>query len=284
MGLSFWQEKMSSSITQCPGCYTRFKVTTEQLVAHNGIVRCGLCSAIFNAPEHLQDDEPSPQLKLPIPQQEDEATPAEVIADIANPVEHFLEPTVTTSDELETLFQQIEAVDEIASAEISPQEPKKRNWPWIVGSLVFLLLGVAQALYFFRVDIAAQLPGLKPVLSNYCELLKCTIPLPEKIEMMSIESSDLEADALQPNVVNLTALLHNRAEFTQACPNLELSLTDMQDRVVARRVFTPAEYLKAGEDPKRGLSSNREMNIQLHLDTFDLKPTGYKLFLFYAQQ
>jgi hypothetical protein len=115
-------------------------------------------------------------------------------------------------------------------------------------------------------------------------LLKCNIPLPEKVEMMSIESSDLEADAMQPSVVNLTALLHNRAEFALAYPKLELSLTDIQDRVVARRVFIPSEYLKAGEDPKRGLSSNREISIQLHLDTFDLKPSGYKLFLFYAQQ
>jgi predicted Zn finger-like uncharacterized protein len=275
---------MSSSITQCPGCYTRFKVTTEQLVAHNGIVRCGLCSAIFNAPEHLQDDEPSPQLKLPIAQLENEAVPKEVIADITNPVEHVSEPTVTSPDELETLFQQIESVGELDSSEIPVHEPKKRSWPWIVGSLLFLLLGLAQVLYFFRVDIAAQLPGLKPALSNYCELLKCTIPLPEKVEMMSIESSDLEADALQSNIVNLTALLHNRAEFTLAYPKLELSLTDIQDRVVARRVFIPSEYLKAGEDPKLGLSSNREISIQIHLDTFDLKPSGYKLFLFYAQQ
>jgi hypothetical protein len=145
-------------------------------------------------------------------------------------------------------------------------------------------LGLAQFVYFFRIEISAQLPGLKPALSNYCELLKCTISLPEKIELISIESSDLEADALQPNVVTLTALLHNRAEFAQAYPKLELSLTDIQDKVVARRVFIPVEYLKAGEDPKRGLSSNREITIQLHLDTFDLKPSGYKLFLFYSQQ
>jgi hypothetical protein len=164
------------------------------------------------------------------------------------------------------------------------QESKKRFWPWVIGSLFLFLLGLAQVLYFFRVDIAAQLPGLKPVLYGYCELLKCTIPLPEKVEMMGIESSDLEADALQPNVVNLTALLHNRAEFAQAYPNLELSLTDTQDRVVGRRVFIPAEYLKASEDPQRGLSSNREIAIQLHLDTFDLKPSGYKLFLFYSRQ
>jgi predicted Zn finger-like uncharacterized protein len=276
---------MSSSITQCPGCYTRFKVSTEQLVAHNGIVRCGLCSAIFNATEHLQDDEPSPQLKLPIAQPENATPPTEVIADLVHPAELVIESDVIASDELETLFQQIESVEEFETATEMPiPAPKQKNWPWIAASLIFLLLGLAQFVYFFRIEISAQLPGLKPALSNYCELLKCTISLPEKIELISIESSDLEADALQPNVVTLTALLHNRAEFAQAYPKLELSLTDIQDKVVARRVFIPVEYLKAGEDPKRGLSSNREITIQLHLDTFDLKPSGYKLFLFYSQQ
>jgi hypothetical protein len=247
-------------------------------------VRCGLCSAIFNAPEHLQDDEPSPQLKLPMTHPESEVVPIQVVNDLANPVEPVPEPIVSAPGELETLFQQIESAEELDSKEMPMQESKKRFWPWVIGSLFLFLLGLAQVLYFFRVDIAAQLPGLKPVLYGYCELLKCTIPLPEKVEMMGIESSDLEADALQPNVVNLTALLHNRAEFAQAYPNLELSLTDTQDRVVGRRVFIPAEYLKASEDPQRGLSSNREIAIQLHLDTFDLKPSGYKLFLFYSRQ
>ena len=55
-----------STITQCPTCNTRFKVTQEQLDAHQGLVRCGCCQAVFNATEYLQDDKSSPQLDLPI--------------------------------------------------------------------------------------------------------------------------------------------------------------------------------------------------------------------------
>jgi len=98
---------------------------------------------------------------------------------------------------------------------------------------------------------------------------------------MSIESSDLVADPLQPNVVKLSALLHNRAEYSQAYPNIELSLTDNQNKVLARRIFTPAEYLPSGENETNGTGQNRELNILLRLDTGDLKPTGYKLLLFY---
>ncbi len=55
-----------TEITQCPECRTRFKVTDAQLDAHDGLVRCGHCHDVFNAREHLHDDEPSPQLTLPI--------------------------------------------------------------------------------------------------------------------------------------------------------------------------------------------------------------------------
>ncbi len=98
---------------------------------------------------------------------------------------------------------------------------------------------------------------------------------------MSIESSDLVADPLQPNVVTLIALLHNHAEYAQAYPNLELSLTDTQDQVLARRVFIPSDYIHPGDKEKLGLGANREISIKLHLDSGDLRPTGYKLLLFF---
>ena len=280
---------MSSSITQCPECSTRFKVTSEQLAASEGIVRCGRCNAVFNAGEYLHDDEPSPQLSLPIaaPGDEitapkDEAIVAEHSIDLSG-LDEIAAPAAEATAEEQTLAQQIAFHDEAPAAENIEPIAQPSRWPWLVGSLLMLLVLSAQALYFYRVELAAQLPGLKPMLTSYCSLLKCTIPLPKKAELMSIESSDLEADPVQANVITLSALLHNRAPHTQAFPSLELSLTDMQDKVVARRTFGPAEYLKAADDEKQGLAANREMSIKLRLDTTDLKPAGYKLFLFYPK-
>jgi len=140
---------------------------------------------------------------------------------------------------------------------------------------------LAQAVYFLRIELAARLPGLKPALTSYCMLLKCSIPLPRKIDLMSIESSELEADPAHANVITLNAILLNHAPYAQAYPDLELTFTDTQDRVVARRTFKPVEYLKPEENEKQGLASNRETSVKLRLDTADLKPTGYRLFLYY---
>jgi len=292
---------MSSSITQCPSCFTRFLVTAEQLAAHNGEVRCGRCDGVFNATEHLEKTESAtPPIKIPAPRPETAPPQVEkpqiaLMSDNEEP-EHFVSLSINTAG-LETLSHQIISTDEIdnnkapaaAPAHKPPPKPKAstpkkpRKWPWAIGSLLLIVLIVAQGFYFLRVDIAAQLPGLKPALTSYCELLGCTIPLPEKTDLMSIESSDLAAVPMQPNVVTLSALLHNHATYTQAYPSLELSLTDTQDKVLVRRVFTPTEYLPSGDDSKLGLGANREINIQLHLDSGELRPVGYKLLLFFLK-
>ena len=59
-------------ITHCPHCDTHFRVHAEQLAARAGQVRCGKCSRVFNALEHLNEElhpmhslRPSPELEAP---------------------------------------------------------------------------------------------------------------------------------------------------------------------------------------------------------------------------
>lgn len=261
-----------TAITRCPQCGTRFKVTDEQLDAHEGLVRCGHCHDIFDAQKHLHDDEPSPQLSLPIEPEPDtggvDLTPIPGVPELEE------EPT--------TLAQQVRFVEELTD-EVLEMPPRKTNWTGIVIISLLALMLLAQATYHYRVELAARLPGLKPLLVQYCDLLACTVALPQKIELMVMESSELESDPAQNNIVTLHALVHNRALFPQTYPSLELTLTDMQDQAIARRVFHPADYLKPGTDEKLGAPANRDLDIRLRMDTTDLKPSGYRLFLFYPR-
>ncbi|MBI4807460.1 MAG: DUF3426 domain-containing protein [Nitrosomonadales bacterium] len=261
-----------TDITRCPECGTRFKVTDAQLDAHDGLVRCGHCHDIFDARKYLHDDEPSPQLSLPIDP-------------IPQPGGYDLTPIPDVpelEEEPRTLAQQVQFIEELTD-EVPEASARKISWTGVLiaASLALMLLG--QAAYHFRVELGARLPGLKPLLTQYCELLACTVTLPQKIDLMVLESSELESDPAQNNIVILHALIHNRALFAQTYPSLELTLTDMQDQAIARRVFHPGDYLKTGTDEKQGASANRDLDIRLRLDTTDLKPSGYRLFLFYPK-
>lgn len=254
--------------TRCPYCKTRFKIAEAQLEAQSGMVRCGHCMQTFDARPGFVPDQPSPQLELPMMDVELPILGAPVSA--PSTTLPILQPM--------TLAEQVSIVEDEG---ISEYQPNRRTWPWAVAALLMSLLFVAQSAYFFRVELAARVPGLKPALTDYCRMLKCTVPLPRKTDLIGIESSDLEADPKQENQINLNALLRNRAPFAQAFPNLELTLNDSQDKPLARRVFRPADYLPPQENETAGMAPNRDLNLRLHLYVNDLRPIGYRLALFY---
>jgi predicted Zn finger-like uncharacterized protein len=247
--------------TVCPHCDTRFKITKAQLEAHHGMVRCGHCLQAFDTRPNFAPDQLDLELELPI--LDKPVAPRDSKVAVLQPM---------------TLAEQVAIVQDFDDSEF---QPKRRSWPWAIAALLLLLMVLAQAAYFFRVNLAAQLPGLKPALIGYCWILKCSVPLPQHTDLISIESSELEADPANENQIILDALLRNRAPYAQAFPNLELTLNDNQDKPLARRMFIPADYLPQAENEAAGLLSNHELGIKLHLNTTDLKPSGYRLVLLY---
>lgn len=189
--------------------------------------------------------------------------------------------TVTTDAPI-TLAQQIQFLEDAPAELAAAANPPNRSLPILMSTLLLLTL-LLQALYFFRVEIAARLPGLKPLMVQACHTVGCVIALPQVIELVTIDSSELKTEAEQVNVITLNALLRNHATYSQAYPSLELTLTDTQDKVLARRIFHPVDYLKADNSSQNGLAANRELDIALPIDASELKPSGYRLLLFYPQ-
>jgi predicted Zn finger-like uncharacterized protein len=248
--------------TVCPHCDARFKISKEQLAAHHGMVRCGQCMEAFDVRINFVPDQLDLQLELPILEEPVSSTYSKIAV---------LQPM--------TLAEQVAFIQD---GHDTGFQSKRRTWPWAIASLLLLLLLCAQAAYFFRVDLAARLPNLKPALTGYCKLLNCTLPLPRHTDLISIESSDLEADPAKGNRIVLSALLRNRAPYAQAFPDLELTLNDSLDMPLARRMFTPTDYLSAADSEAAGLQPNLELSIKLYLDTADLEPSGYRLVMLYS--
>ncbi len=178
----------------------------------------------------------------------------------------------------QTLAEQVVIAEDDTGDAVAEE---RRTWPWAIAALVLVVLLMAQAAYFFRVSLAARLPMLKPALVGYCQLLNCSVPLPQNTELMGIESSSLVAEPGQENQVTFNALLRNRASYTLAFPILELTLNDEQDKPLARRLFLPKEYLPSDESEQTGFPKNHEVSIKLRMNTTDLRPLGYRLELFY---
>jgi hypothetical protein len=102
------------------------------------------------------------------------------------------------------------------------------------------------------------------------------------VELLSIESSELQNKTAQhPGLITITAIVRNRATFPQAFPAIELTLTDVQNRDLASRIFTPGEYLKENVGSSKVIAPNNEISVTLNIDSDIFYVAGYRLFLLY---
>lgn len=260
-------------LTRCPHCGTTFRATPEQLKVRHGCVRCGQCQTVFDGLESLVEvpETPPPEAPAEVPPQ---APPPEALpADETPPPEREEEPVEAAP----------EPAREAPAAPVGREKPPRRRWPWLLG--IFLLALPAlflQALVHFRVDIAVLHPGTKPALRALCRLLACDLPLPRRIDLVSIENSDLHpAGPANDGRLRLSANLRNRASFAQAWPYLELTLTDSDDRPLARKAFAPAEYLPPDVSHSGGFPAGAEQSVALTLEAPDVPAAGYRLYTFH---
>ncbi|MGH8671501.1 MAG: zinc-ribbon and DUF3426 domain-containing protein [Burkholderiales bacterium] len=268
-------------VTNCPGCRARFRVTTEQLQTYadshplHGLVRCGLCSRVFNAfdalvPSGAESLAASPPVK-PKPV-ETSATP------VTSPG-----LTQASPDPSDNGVQIAPVIAADAMPLKDTDAPKPRSLIWTLSSVALLGILFTQGLYYFRDTIAARSPRIVPFMRNLCELLRCEVGLPKNPDLLSIESSDLQADPRRPSLVSLSAILRNRSPYAMAFPMLELSLTDSSNALVARRVLNPSEYISEKQNVVQGMPGGGEVAVQLNFDLGGLKSSGYRLYVFYTR-
>lgn len=269
--------------TRCPACRTAFRISQAQMEARGGKVRCGRCTAVFDARESLREDaeaavrpgvepsvsEPPARAAMPISKAHADApgTPRKPAAGTVPKAPLATSPAGRPDEARGGLAR-------------SPLSPRTRPSEWIAAALLLVVLA-GQMAFHYRGEIALLVPELKPQIKSLCDTLGCEVPLPRRAELMSIESSDLQADTVNPAVMVLSATLRNRAAFPQSLPALELTLTDMQDQPLARRVLLARDYLGRATNADAGFAANSEVPVKVFIEAASLGAAGYRLYLFY---
>ncbi len=269
--------------TRCPVCFTSFRVTQDQIDARDGKVRCGRCTALFDARTALSAGidaaEAAPSAPAATKQRSSAASPSSAAGIDPKPARPAAKASsgAKTSDLASP--RRPNNGPGLAFPRAVRSSPIRRGRGFALALLSLLLVG--QIAFYFRGEIALLTPQLKPALKGLCSRLGCDLPLPRHAELMSIESSDLRADTNNPTVMVLSATLRNRAAFPQAHPALELTLTDVRDQALARRVLTARQYLGAGTNVESGFAPNSELSVKVFIEAAKLGAAGYRLYLFY---
>ncbi len=185
-------------------------------------------------------------------------------------------PSIAIDSDLE--YQPILTDDDL----FAPIQPKSRlTWIWVLGCLFASIALVAQLVFVFRNQLSQEFPALRPKLIVLCEQLNCALPLPREAELLRSEYSELTFIPNNPKLIQLNATLRNLAPFEQELPKLEVTLTDENEKVIVRKIFTAKQYMVQNERAQNSIEANEEIRAFLQLDLGELQSTGYSLYWFY---
>lgn len=152
------------------------------------------------------------------------------------------------------------------------------------GSLLLALLLLLQAAVVFRSELLVRWPELRPRLADLCDLYGCSVGWPTRAEVLAVVGTELQA-VPGTDILELTAVIRNRASYRVALPAVEVALTDTTNRTLARKVFAPVDYLASSGEPSsrinEGLGPGSDYVVRITFEARGLNAAGFVVYPFY---
>ncbi|MCK9532871.1 MAG: DUF3426 domain-containing protein [Gammaproteobacteria bacterium] len=144
---------------------------------------------------------------------------------------------------------------------------------WTLLNLALIVTLAGQYAYHHRAALAAQ-PALRPGVELLCRVARCDLPPWRDLTAFELTSRNVQSHPKFDRVLLLDATFVNRSARPQPYPDLLVTFLDSAERAVARRRFSPADYLPA--PPTTPLTAGAEAHVVLEiLDPGD-RALGYE--------
>ena len=142
--------------------------------------------------------------------------------------------------------------------------PAFGNAFWGTGVAILLTIFIIQYSYSMRDDLA-RYPELRPWVQKMCEFAHCDMPMQQNVDLIKLTHRDITIHPRVKGALLINAVFVNNASYTQPFPLMQITLSDMSGRVIAKRRFQPAEYLDADINLRRGMMPNNPVQIVLEI-------------------
>ena len=158
--------------------------------------------------------------------------------------------------------------------------PKKRRSLiatlfWFMGSLILLILTMAQLAWFQR-EMLVQYPQGRLLLEKFCAYAECSVPQLRDTSRIHIVSRQVRSHPNKKGVLLVQLVMVNRAPFPQPYPLMELSLSTVTKQAAARRSFKPEEYLHTAKDSVSLMPSGVPQHVEMELVDPGKEMTGFE--------
>ncbi len=278
-------------LARCPDCATVFRVAPADLRGARGLVRCGVCFAVFDAVEALEEGDGAtppvpaagwkarPLDEAPAPVTDErhgvpgasppEGAPAMTAAPITGRARGpFAEEAARGPVPAPTLA---------AHTVLLASERPGRRGGWVALAVCLTLVLTAQLAWFRGTQLLGVYPVLREPLAALCAYTGCRVPGARDPGAIQVRERDLRAHPRYRDAFLVRVILVNEAAFAQPYPILELRLYDTDGKVVAGRRFEPREYLAEDLDPNAPMPAGQPLHMLLELTGPKPLPASFEL-------
>jgi hypothetical protein len=262
----------------CTHCGARYDLEEPLLEESCFKVACSACHKVFEATQEAGGDEPGQQgvedeeMEQLLAEMEETLAGLEKL-DLDRPGRREPLPAALEND-VPAEMSELKATEVPPELLLEPGPEQRRGHPFL-GGLMVLLLGLllAAQIAWLQRDRWLQQPQLRALAARWCPYLGCTLP-PAKAPRPTFEVTDGQLQNAAPQRYRLRLLLRNLDGDGQSLPALQVSLTDDQQRLVARRTFDAPVYA-AGHGPT--LNAGEALQLELLLAVPSERVAGYEV-------
>jgi len=155
------------------------------------------------------------------------------------------------------------------------KESEPGNAYWRAGLVISLLLLIGQVIYFEGYALS-QNPALRPGLEKLCQQLNCHVPVYKNLDEFTLLHGSF--NPLPDQNYLFQAVISNQAAFTQAYPNIKLTLLDFNGKAFAHRIFRPRDYLpEASVTTDMASDATTEISLQIAAPKTKVGGSTYEL-------
>lgn len=211
------------------------------------------------------------------PEEEEAAAEGELPADSADapPATHDTEPRFEIPADLPPL----EPAEQPAPTPEETLEAKPvsgpSRWPAVAAALL-IALALAQLTWQQRQPLLAT-PAGHAAAEGLCKLVGCRLPARRAPSRYLVLERNIVPAPGRPGVLLMQLSFRNSAEFAQPLPDIQLSLYDSEEKLMARRRLHPDEYLFPAPPADTLVGGGELLQLQLQLEDPGRKATGFKL-------
>lgn len=256
--------------TRCPACHTVHPVNAALLAQADGKVRCGKCHKVSNALENLFDEWPQASAQRPKPGGLPELGNALGSAHLAGARGHAAGDLEDAEDDDPLGVRKRESGPWATARKILVPAL------WITSSLVLAVV-IAFNVAEFMGKPLQDMPQL------HSTLLALGLKEEEKqtefrdIELIELISREMKPHPSRPGVLLLTATVVNRAELPQVYPKVDVTLVDIRGKRLARKLFSPGDYLKRSSELRDGMAPNAYLTFSIDMIDPGEEAAGFEM-------